>query len=199
MINLIPPSTKEEIAYGRKNSLMVRWVIGIALALAGLVVIGGGSLFYLKQDSKNYQKSIEEAELSLEQQGEKQVLEKVGEISGSLSLVVDVLSREVLFSKLLPHLGSLMPDGTILRDLSLNREQTGGINLSIGAINEFTASQALINLQNSEEVLFNGADANSINCEGDEKQMPYICTASVTVLLTGENPFLLLNQGAKDE
>lgn len=200
MINLIPPAQKQDIAYGRKNNMLVKWVAGSLIALIGLAIIGGGCLFYLQQDSKTYQASIDEAKSNLKTQNETETLARVGEISGRLNLVVDVLSKEVVFSELIPHLGSLMPEGAILRDLSINREQTGAIDLSIGAVNEFSASQALKNIQSSDDsLIFRGADANTINCEGADDQAPYICTATITAVLTDTNPFLLLNQGAKDE
>lgn len=90
-----------------------------------------------------------------------------------------------------------MPDGTILENLSLSREQSGGIDLSIGAINEFAASQALANIKTDNNLLFTAADANSIICENVDT--PYICTASIRAILVDENPFLLLNQGASNE
>lgn len=198
MINLMPPAKKEAISYARHNTRLISWLIGIGFAAAGLVLIVGGGLFYLKQDSKTLQKSIAETKQSLLAQDEKATLERIDEISGRLSLVVDVLSKEVLFSKLLPHVGALMPEGTILRDLSLSREQEGGIDLSIGAVDYLSASQALVNLQDSRSLLFTGADANKIDCEGGVADAPYVCTATIRAVMAEDNPFLLLNQGAED-
>lgn len=197
MINLMPPDKKSQITYARRNNFLIRWVIGIMFATAGIFVITGAGLFFLQRDSSNYRTSISESEQRLKEQKEEDTLAKVEDISGSLSLVVNVLSREVLFSKLLPHIGALMPDGTILRGLSLSRDQTGGIDLSIGAVDYESAAQALVNIQDSKSLLFTGADANKINCEGTEEDAPYICTATVRAVLTSDNPFLLLNQGAQ--
>lgn len=198
MINLIPDTQKEVILFARRNNLLVKWVIGVAIAVAGLALIAGGGLFYLRQDSNTYANSIEQARTNLKAQDEKETLDTIGEISGRLSLAVDVLSKEVQFSKLLPYIGTLMPDGTILNDLSLSRDTAGGIDLSIGAVDYQAASQALVNLQQTDDPsLFKGADANSIDCEGSEDEAPYVCTASIRVVLAEKNPFQLLQQGNK--
>lgn len=197
MINLIPTDHKQSTTFARYNTKLVGWLIGIAIAVFGLVVVVGGGLFYINQDVKNYKESIAISEQTLKAENEEETLARVAEISGRLSLVVDVLSREVLFSKLLPYLGSIMPDGTVLENLSLSREQAGGIDLSIGAVNEFAASQALANIKAEDNLLFTAADANSITCEN--KDTPYLCTVSIRAVLVDENPFLLLNQGETNE
>lgn len=198
MINLLPPEQKQVIRYARLNSRMLGWLNGAAIVFAGLAVITGGSLFYLNQDITGLQRTIDDAEHSLKVQKEDETLKQVAAMSGNFSLVVDVLSREVQFSKLLQHLGTLMPSGTILQDLSLSRDGTRGLTLTIGATDYDRAAQALVNLQSDQSLLFAGADATSVNCENDDLA-PYICIAEIQTILTEDNPFLLLNQGVGDE
>lgn len=198
MINLIPSEKKTTIAYARRNAFLLRWLSMISLAVIGLFIIFGGSMFYLKQESKAFEQSISTTQKSLESQKEKETLERVAEISGRLSLVVDVISREVVFSELIPHIGALMPNGTVLQGLSLSRDTQGGLDLSIGATDYITASQALVNLQSSDSLLFEGADANNIVCEGIEDPV-YTCVASIRAVIVKDNPFLFLNQEKKNE
>lgn len=198
MINLLPPDKKQVIRFARLNSRMVGWLNGALIVFAGLAVITGGSLFYLNQDINGLQKNINDAEQSLKEQKEDETLRQVADMSGNFNLVVDVLSREVQFSKLLQHLGTLMPSGTILQDLSLSRDGTRSLTLSLGATDYDRAAQALFNVQSDESLLFEGADATSINCENDDLE-PYICVAVIQTVLTEDNPFLLLNQGGGDE
>lgn len=198
MINLLPQDRKRSIDYARKNVLMIRWMLIIIVAIVVLIVISGGSLFYLKQDVKAKEDSIANNKLSLSDQKEEESLKRVSEISGRLSLVVDVLSREVVFSKLIPHIGSLIPDGAALNGLSLSRDTEGAIDLSISALDYNIASQALTNIQASESLLFEGADANNVVCEGITEG-PYPCVASIRAVLVKDNPFLLLNQDKLNE
>lgn len=193
MINLLPQDRRDSIDYARKNVLLLRWIMIILIAILLLIVIAGGSLFYLKQDVKAREESIAKNKQSLSDQKEEETLKRVSEISGRLSLVVDVLSREVVFSKLIPHIGSLIPDGAALNGLSLSRDTEGALDLSISALDYNTASQALINIQASESLLFEGADANNVTCEGITEG-PYPCLVSIRAVLVKDNPFLLLNQ-----
>lgn len=199
MINLIPNNKKNTITYARYNSVLLKWLIMILIVIAGLLVILGGSLFYIKQDIKAHEESINSSKKSLADQNEQATLERVSEVSGRLLLVVDVLSKEVVFSKLLPHIGSLMPNGASLNGLSLSRESAGGIDLTIGAANYIVAAQALANLQASESLLFESADANDIVCDGVSDNSTYPCQATIRAVLVKDNPFLLLNQGVSDE
>ncbi len=197
MINLIPPARKDSIRFARYNSTALGWIVGILLAILGLIVIAGGGLFYIRQDIKNHEQSIINTEADLKKQNQEETLKRAEEVSGRLSLVVNVLSKEVLFSKLLRHLGTLMPDGAILNNLSLSRDKAGGIDLSISAVNEFVASQALVNLQDSQNLLFSAADTNRITCENVDTI--YVCETTIRAVLVEDNPFLILNQGEDSE
>lgn len=197
MINLMPPKHKQAIGYARKNSLLIRWMIGIMIAAAGIVVVAGGGLFYLKQDSRALQASISETAQQLEKQNEKQTLARVSEISGTLKLAVDVLSGQVVFSDLLQQIGLIMPPRTVLKDLSITDELKGGIDLSVGAADREAAAQVQINLSDKSKGIFEKADINSIDCQAAEDDR-YPCTVQVRALfIDGTNPFLLLNKEDK--
>lgn len=197
MINLIPTAQKKAISYGRRNTTLVKWIIGAVIAFVGLVAITSGALFYLGQDINNYKKDIATLEDNLKEQKQEEVLADVSELNANFSLVVNVLSREVLFSKLLKHIGAIMPKGVILQDLSLSSDSSA-LTLNLSATDYQKAAQALVNLKAESNLLFREADANSVDC-GSSNNPNYPCTASMQVLLTTENPFLLLNQGDSDE
>ncbi|MBA2279098.1 hypothetical protein H0V99_01490 [Candidatus Saccharibacteria bacterium] len=195
MINLMPPEYRQAISFSRRNTALIKWLIGIGIAATGLVLIAGGSMFYLKQDSKSLQQSIDSTKADLKSSNEEETLKRVAEISGSLKLVVDVLSREVLFSKLLQQIGLVMPSGTILQDLSLSRDLQGGIDLLVGASSYNTATQAQVNLQDQANGIFEKADIQSLSCEESSGVSGYPCQASMRALfIKDNNPFLLLNQ-----
>lgn len=195
MINLIPPDRKKSIQYARRNSILIRWVSGICIAALGLVFIAGGGLFYLKQDSKALQHDIEDTKAYLTSQNEAETLKRVEEISGNIKLVVDVLSDEILFSKLLQHIGLVMPAGTVLQDLSVTSSLQGGISLQIGAANYQAGTQAHVNLADPENGIFAKADLLQLSCSADAEDPRYPCTGEIRALFNKENnPFLFLNQ-----
>lgn len=196
MINLIPPAHRQAIYYGRLNTRLVSWAIGIAFAFLGLIIIIGGSLFYLKQDSSQIRSSINKSRESLAIQNEKETLDRVKEINDNLKLTVDVLSNEVLFSELLQHIGLVMPPGTVLEDLSLTNEVFGlGINLQASARDYETGTRVHVNLNDSSNGIFEKADLVSITCEDGEQSSDYPCIVSVRALFMKDNPFLLIRKG----
>ncbi len=195
MINLMPPAHKESLSYARRNSALLKWILGIGVGALGIVLFAGGSLFYLKQDTRSLQRSIEASEADLKIQDEAETLKRVDEISGRLKLVVDVLSKEVLFSKLLQQIGLVMPSGTILQDLRLNKDLQGGIDLTIGAVNYNAATQVQVNLQDPANGIFEKADLQNISCSTEEDVGDYPCQVEIRALfIKDNNPFLLLNQ-----
>jgi hypothetical protein len=199
MINLVPPAYKTDMLYARRNTFLIRWVIGVGLAAAGIVLVAGAGLFYLKLDSNTYQESINSTKASLSSQKEAETLNRVTEISGNLKLVVDVLSSQVVFSELLPRIGEIMPTGTVLQNLSLDSGLQGGINLEVGSISQQKATQAQVNLADKSNGIFEKADIISLSCSSTGDRGQYPCLMTVRALfINGENPFLLLNREAEN-
>lgn len=197
MINLMPPAQKEAILYARRNSLLIRWATGIAVAATGLVLVTGAGLFYIRQDSKAYQQSINQTKTYLASQKEADVTKRAEEMSGNLQLAVTMLSKEVLFSRLLQSMGQLLPPGTILEDLTLDNTLAGGIDLQIGAVNYQAGVQIQANLSDPANQVFERADIGEVSCPSSSTDA-YPCKIEVRALFASDNsPFLKLNQGAK--
>lgn len=198
MINLLPPDHKQAIRFARFNSTLVKWLSGIGIAAAGIAVITGGSLFYLRQDSSSLRTSIEHSKAELESRKEDATLQQAAEMSGNVKLAVDVLSNEVLFSKLLRQIGFALPAGTVLQSLSLTSDLGNtGIDLQIGSLDYETGTRAHVNLNDSSNGIFEKADLNSVTCETgteEEEPSPYPCQVSIRALFMEENPFLFISK-----
>lgn len=195
MINLMPTGQKQAILYARRNTTLVRWLIGISLALVGIAAVTGGSLFYLREDSATLKNSIDQSKASLIEQDEEATLARAEEISGNLKLTVDVLSNEVLFSKLLQQIGLVMPRGTVLQSLSLTSNiASSGISLEVGAVDYESGSRAHVNLNDSANGIFERADLEDITCSTNAEDAPYFCLVSIRALFAKDNPFLLINK-----
>lgn len=196
MINLLPPSKKSEVMYARRNSFLIRWVMGICLAGLGIALITGAGLFYLKQDSKSYQQSTRATRELLAQQKESETIKRAEEMSGTLQLAVDVLSKEILFSKLLQKIAQVIPPGTVLKSLSLNSELQGGLDLEVSASSYETGVRAQVNLADPNNGIFERADLGDVTCVAADEPTDYPCTATMRALFDQDhNAFLKLNQG----
>ena len=196
MINLLPPERKQAYLFARRNSLVLRSIVGLAVGLALLFVITGGSLLFLQRETENYKDSIAITKSDLQKQDEAETIARVKDISNSLKLVVSVLEQEVLFSELLRQVGAVMPSGTVLRNLSINGDLSGALDLEAGATDQNAASQVLINLKDPRNQIFKAADLVAITCDGTDPAYP--CTVTLRAEFTADNAFMLLSQGRQE-
>lgn len=186
MINLLPPTIKEELFYGRRNTILRHWIIAFLIALLGAALIVGAGYLYLGQSVKSERASLKESEARLASQQVDETQKRLGEISSNTKLIVQVLSREVLFSKLLRQLGAALPANTSLTGLQIDQLQ-GGITLQAVARDTEAATQIQVNLQDPKNGIFEKADLERINCseaEGTSSQYP--CSVQIRALF-GKN------------
>ncbi|HSX52895.1 MAG TPA: hypothetical protein VLF90_00790 [Patescibacteria group bacterium] len=193
MINLLPPNVKQDLVYGRRNTQLLRWSIAFSLSILGVLVVVLFGQFYMNQSIQDYtqQKVKTSDELASQQLSETQ--KQVQDISGSLKLVVQVLSREVLFSKLIQQIGTAIPANARLTDLKISQTQ-GGIDLAAIASDYNTATQVQVNLQDPANKIFNKADILNVNCLTSGATNPrYPCTINIRAQFAKSNPFLFIN------
>lgn len=199
MINLLPPSTKANYRYARRNQTLRGWVVALVLVLVGVGALITYGLLDLQQQNNSYQHQVDLARSSLKDNKLTETEQQVKEISSSLKLAIQVLSSEVLFSKLIAQIGAAMPSGAVLASLNINKT-TGGIDLNANARDYGTASQVQLNLSNSANKIFAKADIVKISCvkpKADDKSAAYPCTVSLRALFNSDNQFLFINQRSK--
>lgn len=194
MINLLPPDEKEAILYARYNTQLRRWISGALIGLAGVVIVVFCGNFMLNQSTNDYAQAIASSQEQLKKQDQKKSLEQVKGIQTNFKLVVDVLSREVLFSKLLPQVGQVMPSGTVLENLSLNTEEgQTAFDLTASAQDFTSGSQIQVNLIDPANKLFEKADLVNVSCTQDQDEpTEYPCKVTMRVLPSKTNQFLLI-------
>lgn len=189
MINLLPPETRETILYARRNTKLLHWSAAMMFGIVGIVFVVVFGYVYLDQTTKNIDKQIAQTRQELKDQKLEETQARVEDISDSFKLVTQVLSRQVLFSKLIPEVGAVMPNGTALSNLSLSNELEGGIDLEIVSTDYESATQVQVNLQDPENKIFKQVDIINISC-GDEGQYP--CSGTYRALFGLENSYTLL-------
>ncbi len=199
MINLLPTDLKQTITYARRNTVLRRWLVALFVSVFtiwGIVVVGQ---LYTQQSIHTMTKQVDQGKQQLESQNLTKTQAQVKDLSNSLKLVVQVLSRQILFSKLLSQIGAALPNGSVLTQLSINDTQ-GGIDLSAAASDYQTATQVQINLQDSGNKIFEKADIVNVQCApdtgGNSRRVDYPCTVQVRALFAKNNPFLLITKAA---
>ncbi|MGH7156549.1 MAG: PilN domain-containing protein [Candidatus Saccharimonadales bacterium] len=183
MINLLPPQHAAAIRYGRQNTVLRRWLLGMAAAVAGLVVLLSGGWVYMNSQTKNIQADVNVTNQQLQAQDLSKVQSDAKEITGDIKVINQVLSQEIRFSDLIQAIGNDMPPGTVLGSLSLSNKISGALDLSASATNYASATQVAVNLSNSQNNLFSRLDIISIQCSSGSTQT-YKCTATLRALFS---------------
>lgn len=197
MINVLPPETKSHYRYARHNTQLRRWAISISLALAGLLVIGAAGYVYMLQIGNSYKNQVSSSTSALKAQDLDKTQASVKDISSSLKLAVQVLSKEVLFSQLLKQLGTVTPSNAVLSNLTISQDDKA-IDVTAKATDYNSATQLQVNLSDPSNKIFSKADIVSITCaSGDGANAKYPCTVVVRALLAQDTQFLFLNNGVK--
>jgi Tfp pilus assembly protein PilN len=197
MINLLPTTYANSIRYGRQNSLLRVWLLGMAAAIVGLLIIFVGGWLYIHQQAKTLQKNIDTTNQQLKAQNLAQVQKDAKEITGDIKVINQVLGTEIRFSDLIQAIGSDMPSGTVLGSLSLSKIN-GTIDLSASAKDYNSAAQIAVNLKDSKNNLFSKVDIVSVTCNSTVTQT-YRCGATLKALFsaTARTKFLSVPKDIK--
>ncbi len=194
MINLLPPELKLDYQYARRNYRLVNWLAACGVAMAGIGVLALVGLTIFNGSIGTYKTQVDVAQAQLARENITGVKKQVTDISNNLKLMVQVLSKEILFSKLLSRLGSITPSDVVLTNLTIDQTQTGmDLIAQSGSYN--SAAQLQANLTDPGNQIFSKADIVSITCAtGTAITNPkYPCTIDIQAQFTQSNPFLFIN------
>lgn len=195
MINLLPTNIKSDFRYAKYNVVARKWIVLLLIAWAGLILIGTYGLLAIRESSKDYQKQINISQKYLEDQKYSEVQKQVEQISGSFKLVVNVLSQEVLFSKIIQQIAKTIPQGANLTGLTIN-QTNGAIDITANAVDYNTATQVQINLADPNNKIFSKADILNINCvsksDNDSTVSKTPCTVNVRALFANNKDYLFI-------
>lgn len=199
MISLLPPEYKQNLLYAKKNSALRKWIIVLSLSLIGCVLIVAGGYIYLDHTIKNEDKRVQVEFQALQDDDLEGTKNRLDEISSNTKLIVQVLSKEILFSKLIKQLGASLPANTTLKQIQIDGIDNG-ITLSALAKNIDSAAQIQTNLADPENKIFEKADIESIVCIDPAAKEPssdvntgnteYPCTVQLKALFAKNAEFL---------
>lgn len=197
MINLLPPELKQQYLYGRRNTVLRSWATALAFGLLGVCVVTFGGLFVIEKSIVDYRAQVNSSQKTLATEQLDQIRAHAKDMTGSIKLATDVLSKEVLFSKLITQVGSVTPPNTSLTDLNIGKDQS---SIEIKAVaGDFTsATQLQVNLQDPANKIFSKADIQTITCGSASNDPRYPCSVTIKALLNQSNPYLFISKkGAK--
>lgn len=195
MINLLPPDLQESYRFARRNTVLARWAWRLGFALIGLVILSAGGIFVLQRTANNYTQQANLAQAALDGQDQAATEKQVTEISSNIKLVVQVLSKQVLFSKLLQQIATIIPDNATLSNIVILQSQTA-LDITANTKDYNAATQLQVNLADPANKIFSKADIVSITCteagEAGTVASKYPCKVTIRALFNPSNPFLFI-------
>jgi hypothetical protein len=197
MINLLPTAHASAIRYGRQNTHLRNWLIGLVGAIGGLILILAGGWLYLNQQQDNYRNQISETQKQLKAEDLAGVQKDAKEITGDIKVINQVLGTEVRFSDLIQAIGNDMPAGSVLGSLSLSNKINGALDLTANTIDYAAAAQVQVNLSQSSNALFSKVDIINITC-GNTNNQAYKCDATYRALFSKAAQTKFLNVAKAD-
>lgn len=196
MINLMPQATKQSYRYAQSNQKLIKWLVFLVAGMIGVGAIGSYGWLSLRQAIflTTQQNSVVQASLTKDNLSGTE--NQVQTISTDFTLVVKVLSHEVLFSKLLSQIAAALPAGTNLTSLNITNTVSGsGLDITAEATNYNLATQVQVNLADPSNGIFSKADLVSITCASNNSTNPtYPCSVVLRAQFAQNNQFLFINQ-----
>lgn len=182
MINLLPPEVKIARQFGRRNLTLLSYSFMLLLigAASALVMFFNAGLAARDISNLNDEIAIKQNQAA-NLMKTRDELEKLGSDLGTIEKLYD---GEIIFSTLIPQIGSLLPTGAVLNGLTLTGGVDDPLNLEIDMESQELAAVFQQNLVNSD--IFEAADIASITSKGeggaDDK---YLFSATVTAKFRG--------------
>lgn len=123
MINLMPPEAKKELAAGRANRLLLRYLLLFA-GLAVLIMVAIGFVYLFMSNTKATAiRQKEESENSA-----RQLLAQQADITAfrsDLATAKQILDKQVNYSSIVLRVAGVIPDGVVINSLSLDPSTIG--------------------------------------------------------------------------
>lgn len=137
MINLLPPTFKQEVKYSHRNAALLHYLIIVAVVF---VVVAGslvGARHLLNQRITETDKRI--AEKQLEITNYKTLEGDASKITARLNSIQAVQKSQARFSVLLSDLAEYLPAGTAITSMTLTGDDKKPVRLTATATNYDTA------------------------------------------------------------
>jgi hypothetical protein len=184
MINLIPEESKKEIRAARANVTLLNYIVILCFGVVFLALISVGVYFVLatsQADAKNLI-AVSNAKSSTYASAEAQGTA----LRSGLSSAKTILSQEVLYTKILTGIATLMPKGVVLN----------GINLSPSTLGAPTTLQFYAKTTQDAIALKNGFESSSLF-----SKVSFVSLASATTGQSSDYPVnatlsLIINIGS---
>lgn len=186
MINLLPPEQKTATKFARQNKKLLAWLVAFVMVLAVIFIITIVGILLINLSVRSLNNSAKQAQERISSQSLNEAQKQAETFSNNLETVVRLLKEQLLFSKILKSIGSVLPNDVVLRDINFSASDAA-ISLNVIGPSNQAVTQAHLNILKSNNGLFSNADLVSI------KQEESGYNATIVVQLKKDSQFYFLN------
>ncbi|MBL8158911.1 hypothetical protein JNJ66_00470 [Candidatus Saccharibacteria bacterium] len=121
MINLLPPEVKREFRAGRVNTLLIKYLITMAVAAVAIMAVFGVSLILNERNKADYTLLRQDSEKQLGKLNE--IKAQVQQFNANVDRVKGIYSKELILSNAVVSISKALPPGAIIGTISLDAAQ----------------------------------------------------------------------------
>ena len=170
MINLLPIDQKHELAAGRTNRVLIRYVVMLGIVASILLVIFGVMFLFLLSTKATADQRIADGNQKIASLKKSQA--EVDEFTNDLKTIKEILDKKVDYSDAAYRIASILPSSTIVPSMQLSVGDIGGAyEISIKARNIEAIHQAKEAFNNSP--YFTNARFDQVTRSTEDPTYPY--------------------------
>ena len=200
MINLIPYDYKEQIIYGRRNKVLIKWIVAMAVAMAVIAAVSIAGILFMHKTTVDYKKTVDLNKEQLTSQNTEQSYKELETLSKNFKTVTDIASQQLLYSKLIQKIAPLLPSDTTINGIDLAQGEYS-LDLIVNGPSDKSVTQAFVNISSKENGIFEKADLLSVNCKSGDANSNNTsnssdeapCKASIKGLLAKDSSLYYIN------
>ncbi|MBC7943096.1 PilN domain-containing protein [Candidatus Saccharibacteria bacterium] len=179
MINLLPGDAKKEIHAARTNVILINYIIIVALGVVFLCLISIAVYFVIMSTKARAETVV--ADNTAKSTAYSTVRSQADALKSSLANAKNILDKEVVYTKVITGIASVMPAGVVLDNLNLS-PATLGVPITIQAYAKTTKDALALKSSFQQSPLFSGVTFISLT-SGSQGQAEYPITVSLSLTI----------------
>lgn len=123
MISLLPPTQKKELLAARANTLLLRYIVALAVLMAIICIEIGFVYVVLKNEQSVSQAAIEDNQRKTAEFAD--VKQQATAFSNDLKVAESIMAKQVPYAAILREFSNTMPAGTVIDRIAIDPDTIG--------------------------------------------------------------------------
>lgn len=172
MINLLPPTLKEQMRYAKLNRQALRYLRGLVAMLVLLAAIFGTSYYFLDHYSKVLAKDVADKQKQISSYGP--MVKKAQDAAARLTAIKAIQGSQTRYSLLLDDLAKVLPKGVTIDSITLTGDDKKPVRITVTG-NSYNSLLAF------RESMAKSPRVSGVDLETVSQSAPSVYSASVVI------------------